>query len=382
MIPTFLFKTLCNLLKPILGIALFFITVSCTTTQMKTQNTARVTNANATPETVNLYVNLMKLAPEHILFGHEDAVAYGIGWNNEDFRSDVNDVAGDFPAVFGWDIGKIGNDINIDSIPFERMRYWIIKAFEKGGINTISWHDDNPISGGDSWDTIVAVKHILPGGSHHETFLNTLDLVADFLESLVTADGTMVPIIFRPFHEHTGSWFWWGERHTTREEYIQLWHLTYQHLVETRKINNLLWAYSPDRFRNKAHYLDRFPGSEYVDVIGFDNYWDFRDINTVPVAINQIRMVVEIADSLNKLPAFTETGLETISKDNWWTEYMLNPLNQDSVARRIAWVMVWRNYDLDHHYAPFPGHPSAEDFIKFYQHPSTMFLNDLPDMYR
>jgi mannan endo-1,4-beta-mannosidase len=342
-----------------------------------------VTNVDATPETKNLFYNLKKLAPDHVLFGHEDATAYGIGWKDENFRSDINDVCGDHPAVFGWDIGKIGNELNIDSVPFERMKYWMIKAFEKGGVNTVSWHMDNLVTGGDSWDVSeTVVEHILPGGSHHHLYLEKLDHTAAFFNSLKTENGVFVPVIFRPFHEHTGSWFWWGDEHVDRANYIALWKFTWHYLVDEKKVNNLLWAYSPDRFYTKEKYLEKFPGTEYVDVIGFDNYYEFGQTDRVPIAIRQLRLVVEIADSLEKIPALTETGLNTIHDSKWWTESLLNPILNDSVAKRIAWILVWRNYDLEHHFAPYPGHKSEEDFLSFYNHPSTWFLNDLPDLYK
>jgi mannan endo-1,4-beta-mannosidase len=61
----------------------------------------------ATPETVSLYRNLLKLQKEGMMFGHQDALAYGIGWVYEEGRSDVKDVAGDYPAVYGWELGHL-----------------------------------------------------------------------------------------------------------------------------------------------------------------------------------------------------------------------------------------------------------------------------------
>jgi mannan endo-1,4-beta-mannosidase len=381
MIRTFVFRLSNSLVFCLITIVAWLV-ISCSPLQNKPTEMPIVTNPNATTETVNLFYNLKNLAPDYILFGHEDATAYGIGWKDEDFRTDIHDVCGDHPAVFGWDIGKIGNELNIDSVPFERMKYWMIKAFEKGGVNTVSWHMDNLVTGGDSWDcTERVVEHILPGGSHHNAYLNKLEHTAAFLSSLKTANGTLVPVIFRPFHEHTGSWFWWGEKHVSRENYIALWHFTYNYLVNEKKVNNLLWAYSPDRFYTKEKYLERFPGKEYVDIIGFDNYYEFGKIDRVPLAIKQLRMVVEIADSLDKIPALTETGLNGIPDPNWWTGSLLNPILNDSVARRIAWILVWRNYDQEHHFAPYPGHSSEEDFKKFFDNPATLFLRDLPDLY-
>ena len=65
----------------------------------------------------------MQNISDKIIFGHQDATACGIGWKNEELRSDINDVCGRFPALYGWDLGQIGNDKNIDSVSFDRMKF-------------------------------------------------------------------------------------------------------------------------------------------------------------------------------------------------------------------------------------------------------------------
>ena len=106
------------------------------------KSTPKLTDPLATAETKALYQNLYKVAKEGVLFGHQDTLAYDVGWKStdKDFDSDVYRVCGKFPAVFGWDIGHIGEPANIDGVPFENMKIWIAKGYEKGGINTISWH--------------------------------------------------------------------------------------------------------------------------------------------------------------------------------------------------------------------------------------------------
>ncbi len=357
-----------------------------------------VSNPHATTETKALFYNLKKSAGERLMFGHQDAVAYGIGYyhehggwdaelDGEEFRSDVHDVTGSYPAVFGWDLGKTGHTHNIDSVSFDLMRKWMIEVFEMGGINTVSWHEDNPVSGGGSWDTSEAVRYILPGGDRHNHFKSRLDLVADFFLSLKTGDGTPVPVIWRPYHEHTGAWFWWGTGSCTAEEYIELWRFSHIYLTEIRGCSNLLFSYSPDIFRTRETYMERFPGQEYVDILGFDNYHDFRTVEGVQRALEQIRIVVELAEEMDKVAALTETGYNMIPQDDWWTKNILDPIKSDPVARKIAWALFWRNENWQrdgvyvHHFAPYPGHPSVGDFLEFHADPFTAFLEDLPDLY-
>ena len=61
----------------------------------------------ATPETVKLFNNLSKIAARGVMFGHQDDLAYGVGWWAEAGRSDVKEVCGDYPAVYGWDLGEV-----------------------------------------------------------------------------------------------------------------------------------------------------------------------------------------------------------------------------------------------------------------------------------
>ena len=115
-----------------------------------------------------LFSNLQELAGDHVLVGHQDALAYGMGWKGEDFRTYINDVLGDHPAVFGWDLGHMGDEENIDGVPFEDMKKWAVAVYEKGGVNTFSWHMRNYAISGSSWDRDSCVPACLPGGEKHE----------------------------------------------------------------------------------------------------------------------------------------------------------------------------------------------------------------------
>jgi mannan endo-1,4-beta-mannosidase len=354
---------------------------------------------NATPETKALFINLDRIRRENILFGHEDALAYGVHWrNDEPGRSDVMEVTGSYPAVYGWEIGdlELGKPENLDNVNFEKMREWIREGYKRGGVITISWHMNNPATGGNAWDVgdnQGAVRKILPGGELHELFRDWLDSFAEFAGSLTAYPGTdaehLIPVIFRPYHEHTGSWFWWGADHCTPEEYNRLWHFTVEYLRDEKSVHNLLWAISPtgSAADSEEKYLDRYPGDEYIDIVGFDDYGSVREPYQLEQFKNRLRFIVNFAEARGKIPALTETGYEAIPDPEWWTGTLLTALNHDSTTRRIASVLVWRNANeatdrRNHFYAPYPGHPSAGDFIEFRNHPLILFEDDLPDMYR
>lgn len=336
----------------------------------------------ATPETMALLANLKAIQGKGVLFGHQDDLAYGIGWKEEKGRSDIKDVCGSYPALYGWEVSKIGQEFNIDSVNFEKMKGWIKEAYQRGGVNTISWHMDNPVTGGNSWDNTPAVSSIIPGGPRHEFYKVRLDILATFLNDLKAGSGTRIPIIFRPFHEHTGSWFWWGKGNCTAEEYKSLWRFTVEYLRDVKNIHHLLYCYSPDQFDSEEQYLEFYPGDDFVDILAFDDYHSVNNLQHREKFVFRLKTVVRLADAKGKVAAFSETGSERIPVPDWFTNNLLAGIRADPVGSRIAYVMVWRNARPEHHYAPYPGHSSVPDFIQFRKDPYTIFENDLPKMYR
>lgn len=336
----------------------------------------------ATRKTKALYANLKGISGRGVVFGHQDDLAYGIGWKAEKGKSDVKDVCGSYPGLYGWDVSKLGQAFNIDTVNFENMKIWIKEAYKRGGINTISWHMDNPVTGGSSWDNTPAVSAILPGGEKHEFYNLRLDLFADFLKDLKVGLGTKIPIIFRPFHEHTGNWFWWGKGNCTKEEYISLWRYTVKYLRDDKRIHHLLYVYSTDQFDSREQYLEFYPGDDYVDILAFDDYHSIKSVEDRNKLVFRLKSVVEIAESKYKIAAFSETGFETIPDMHWFTNVLLDGITSDETGMRISYVMLWRNAWPHHHYAPYPGHPSAPDFVKFREDPFILFEDDLPNMYK
>ena len=357
---------------------LLFILVQCAQPQADT-----LVDKNATSETRALMHNLKTLSGKGLLFGHQDDMAYGVTWWAEEGHSDVKDVCGDYPAVMGWDVSQLGQTpYNIDSVDFEHMKKWIRDTYRRGGVNTISWHMDNPATGGSSWDNTRAVYSILEGGQHHEWYIQKLDLFASFLHELQDDSGVAIPIIFRPFHEHTGNWFWWGRGNCTSSEFVELWRLTIHYLRDVKGLHQLLYAYSTDRFSSREDYLEFYPGDEFVDILAYDDYHSIRSKDSREEFVRQLRTIVELAEEKGKLAALTETGLEKIPDPKWFTSVLLDGIKSDPKGARISYVLVWRNGRKDHHYAPYPGHASAEDFINFYHDPYTIFNGDLPPLYK
>ena len=335
-------------------------------------------DAKATPETVRLYRNLLRLAPAHVMFGHQDDLAYGLDkgkrWVGDANRSDVKSVTGAYPAVYGWELGHLELDSarNLDAVPFAKIREYAQQVYQRGGVNTISWHLDNPTNGKSAWDTTNSVKKILPGGPYHQQYLVYLDRLATYLLSL-SSGSTKVPVVFRPFHEHTGSWFWWGQKNCTTAEYVALWRFTVDYLRNTKQVHNLLLAYSPADFASKEQYLERYPGDGYVDLLGFDAYC-FGEVSKFQQDLDhRLALLQQIAAEHHKIAALTETGYEKLPAATWWTQTLLPTLSKYN----LSYVLVWRNGRPDHFYAPYPGQASADDFKQFYRSPRVLFQDRL-----
>lgn len=332
----------------------------------------------ATPETIKLYQNLMELKNTGMMFGHQDDLAYGHWWYGGPDRSDVKDVCGDYPAVYGWELGhlELGDAYSLDSVYFADIRKYIQTVYARGGVNTISWHLRNPLTGGSAWDVSSkeVVASILPGGEKHELFLTYLDRLAVFMQSLKTDDGTYIPVLFRPYHEHTGSWFWWGKELCTVDDYKALWRFTVSYLQNEKGIHHLLYTYSTDRFQTKDDYLERYPGDDIVDILGFDLYDRGPDY---PELLNSCaQKVTEIAAEKGKIATVSETGGLIATDTTWWNEKVLKTL----APYDLSYVLVWRNpfRSTDHAaFAPYKGSPDAEDFVKFFNDPETLFQGDV-----
>ena len=246
---------------------------------------------------------------------------------------------------------------------------------KRGGIVTISWHPRNPLTGGTAWDVSSSqvVESILPGGSCHALFQLWMNRVAEFLKTLKNEQGQPVPIIFRPWHENNGSWFWWGQKLCTDEQFRALWNML-QDRMNQEGLDNLLWAYSPnlDGQWTEERFLKRYPGNDRVTLIGEDAYqW-----GTEEDFVRQIRADLDFlslfAQKNGKIMAITECGYKNIPDATWWTR-VLKPVMDNY---RFSYFLTWRNYKKEY-FAPDPQQISAKDFIKLYQAKNTLFLKDI-----
>ncbi len=313
--------------------------------------------------------------------GHQDTTAYGVGWREQTDRSDVKSVCGAHVAVYGWDLFRIerGAKKNGDGVNFHHLAQLAKNAHEAGGINTISWHVDNPLTGGDAWDTTPAVSAALPGGSHHTIYLSFLNRLADYLDSLRGEQNERIPVILRLFHEQNGTWFWWG-RQNQENDLRRLLAFSINHLRTARGLDHLLFALSNDGgpVRTKEDLLYAYPGDEYIDVLGFDYYLDPGQNRIQQLAA----WLTSLADEHQLTAAITEFGPrngigQASVEANFLSRHIVTPLAQNRETRRLAYLLAWRNDRPEHAFLPYPGHPSAPDLKAVCERPDVYLTGDL-----
>lgn len=326
---------------------------------------ANPADPEATPEAQALYDRLWKIQQKGIMYGHQDDLMYGHTWWNEPERSDTKDAVGDYPAVVGFELGEIelGNNCSLDSVVFnnirERVKWW----HQQNGVITVSWHVVNPISAqwpgvkepngfGSAWDVnmlsangINAVRSVLPGGENHAMFNSWLEHLSRYLLTWRDKEGKLIPFIFRPWHEHSGNFFWWGRSRCYEEEYIALWHYTVNYL-RNKGLHNILYAYNTDKVYTPEEYLIGYPGDDYIDILSIDWYGEGEDFNRD--VDNALRFTTDLANRKNKLHALSECG--PISTD----------LQKILEKYKSSYLLTWRHAPLRSGYNPMRKLTDAE----------------------
>lgn len=342
-----------------------------------------------------LLVRMDTLRQHGYMYGHQDDPFYGITWEWErGDRSDTKELVGDYPAVMGFELGGIEMEdkANLDSVPFDWMREEIIKHHQRGGIITISWHPRNPLNGRTAWiesdlkeyaealaagtpaDSLIdpkqTVASIIEGGKLHEKGMAWVKRVADFIGSLKTPEGEVVPVIFRPWHENTGNWFWWGEANCSAEQYKALWNMTQDYMNEQLP-GQLVWSYSPSP-RSMEHFLERWPGDDRVQLLGVDAYqWGTEEDFKAGLQFG-LQFMNDYVKEHPMLIAVTECGRVNSDIPDWWTR-VFNPI---ASQYPICYCLPWRNAAKEH-FGASKDASTAEDFKQFYALDNTLFLQDI-----
>jgi mannan endo-1,4-beta-mannosidase len=350
-------------------------------------------DAQATPETRALFAYLRDIDEQGVLFGHQEDLYFGESFPEQDgTSSDVLTATGDHPAVIGFDtLETAGMPLAEREANAHRLADNIRQAHDVGAIATMTVHLENLATGGDFYDTSGdPLRAVLPGGAHHDKLTAYLDRFATTATNAVDAEGDPIPIIFRPWHENAGSWFWWGAAFGTPGEYSELFRFTVEYLRDVKDVHNLLYAFSPGGgFGGDAEqYLRTYPGDEFVDVLGIDNYDDSGASATfLNGIVADLGMLGDLAEQRGKISAFTEFGISggvrpdgENASATWYTD-VLEAIKADPSASRTAYMLTWANYGGESTpYTPVEGE-MLPDFLAYHADPYTYFADDLEGVY-
>lgn len=354
----------------------------------------------ATAETRSLFQYLNEIRGSHILFGHQHATDEALSAPVNGVVSDTYAATGDNPALYGWDTlslegyEKPGSTGNSPEQNRDNLVASMKAAYESGGVLTLSSHMPNFVTGGDFYDTSGnVVSHILPGGDKNAEFNAFLDRIADFALHLKDDNGKAIPVIYRPFHEQNGSWFWWGAAYTTSEQYAEIYRYTVEYLRDVKGVHNFLYAFSPGSPFNglESTFLKTYPGDDYVDILGFDTYYDGTTQGWFDTVLDDAKLISRLADDKGKVAAFTEFGYSNVkptgTADLQFFTKLIAKLQSDPDAKRMAYMLTWANFGYNSIFVPYHNsvqygdHELLPDFQAYYQDDYTYFDRELNGVY-
>jgi hypothetical protein len=305
-----------------LAIFLAFVIVPLNVSSGLIRPPKTLTDPNATSETKSLMSFLVDYYGMQVLSGQQE-------------MSEINyiySVTGKQPAVGVFDLIEYSpSRIEHGSNPTGQVESWINWANTGGGIVSSSWHWNAPTdlidepnhewwSGFYTHATTFDINAVLddPNGDRYQLVLRDLDAIAVQLQKYQDAN---LPVLWRPLHEASGGWFWWGAKGPA--PFIELWRLMHDRFVNYHHLHNLIWVYTVG---DAAWY----PGDAYVDIVGMDIYPS--DQNASMVGFWQ--------DTQNrhegvKLVALSESGI------------VPNPDNIRAYGVWWSWFSVWSGFIHD-----------------------------------
>ena len=297
-----------------------------------------LSNPDASQSALKLYNYICETYKNGIISGQQESTWMGSDQYEFDY---IYEKTGKYPAIRGLDY--MSDD-------FDGVNQRAIDWYEQGGIVTICWHCGSDFSG--SWSECMNTKitdwdaALTEGTEEYEKLISGMDKAA---EALLELKEQGIPVLWRPFHELDGAWFWWGKGGA--ENFKKLWVIMYERYTDYWELDNLIWVLGYSG--NGRNYDDWYPGDEYVDIAGADSYNDGANGNLYT-------KVCEVVG--DEMPVcFHECGrIPTVSQ--------LEDASADWV-----WFMTWHT---DH----ITGHNDTDDLNEIYNSEYVITLDELPDL--
>ena len=264
--------------------------------------TSSLVNKNSTANTKKLYSFLKDSYGKYVITGQQcDG-----GINGNEFKA-IKNLTGDYPALLGLDM----MDYTPSRTAFGASSSAVEKAIEfanKGGIVTFCWHWNAPTeylnstaNSSDGWwggfytqSSKFDIAKVMNGQDAKGKKLLDRD-IKEIAKQLKRLEKAGVPVIWRPLHEASGGWFWWGAKGS--DAYKKLWKYLYKELTNTYGCNNLIWVYN-------GQSADWYPGDEYVDIVGEDIY---PGNHVYDPQVSRFKQAINYG-SKTKITALTENG--------------------------------------------------------------------------
>jgi mannan endo-1,4-beta-mannosidase len=236
-------------------------------------DTTKPVSPNASPEAVELLQYLYGISGHYTLAGQHCNPLVG-----STRLAGVQKMTNRYPAVFGQDFG-FSEPGTWDGINYrQQIVDEAIRRNNEGFIITLMWHAVRPTEEEPStfeqsvqgrltdqeWHDLVT-----PGTEIHEHWKSQVDVIAWFLKQLRNAN---VPVLWRPYHEMNGGWFWWGKK-AGDDGYKKLYRMLFDRLVNFHGLNNLIWVFDANELGENIDPYDKyFPGQDVVDILATDVY--------------------------------------------------------------------------------------------------------------
>jgi mannan endo-1,4-beta-mannosidase len=211
---------------------------------------------------LNYYASLTSMSDHRLISGQ--FIGYNEGLNNYSLINTIYNKTNKWVGIVCSDYidWSTGQEIKYDSTNAN-----LIKAWKAGSLVTVQVHMNNPANPNvlNFQDKNVDLNQLLvPGTTTYINWITEMDKIAAGLSEL---QDSGVVVLFRPFHEMNGDWFWWGGK--TPSLFIQVWRQMFDYFTNTKKLNNIIWVFGPAAGLNASDY---YPGDAYVDITGLDAY--------------------------------------------------------------------------------------------------------------
>lgn len=240
-------------------------------------------NPNATQKTRDVLRYIYNAKDEGLISGQHNYAQTWISDNDLGIKASrfIYEKTGKWPGLWGSDFTFTDPNYTIEQLQAGRQKM-INRALEMAAANsliTLTYHMVNPkYEENAGWEKVREdlteaeyLDVITPGTVLYNNWKRNMDRIIPFLKEL---ENNNVAVVWRPYHEMNGI-FWWGRGTGSPKYFKQLWINTYNYMVNSHGVNNLIWFWSPNHFTSAKYQnpTDRFPGLDYVDMLGVDDYY-------------------------------------------------------------------------------------------------------------